>query len=173
MHNIYKVCTICQVTCIFPRVYFFQGYTKSTLVSTCLIFETLFLLYLAASTNYTLQTSFVHVKACFFSKTVITLKVYACHWRIMACTQFEKSPKTFQKAIHFLRSSLPAVLTVEVDAFCSWSIWIMRITSRALANKGSTSYLSDGTYMIIWAKYSIHYYKWSKREGKIQKETHV
>lgn len=39
----------------------------------------------------------------------------------------------------------PAVLTVDVEAFCSWSMWTIRMTSRALANKGSTSYLSDGT----------------------------
>lgn len=39
----------------------------------------------------------------------------------------------------------PAVLTVEVEAFCSWSMCTMRMTSNALASNGSTSYLSEGT----------------------------
>lgn len=47
--------------------------------------------------------------------------------------------------------TIPAVRTVEVDAFCSWSICTIRMTSSALASRGSTSYRSEGTYISVSA----------------------
>jgi len=39
----------------------------------------------------------------------------------------------------------PARRTVEVEAFCSWSAWRMKIRSMARAKTGLTSYSSAGT----------------------------
>lgn len=50
----------------------------------------------------------------------------------------------------------PAILTVEVEAFYSWSAWTINITSKALIIAGSTlnSY-SIGLANIIYKKFFI------------------
>ena len=48
----------------------------------------------------------------------------------------------------------PAVRTVEVEAFCSWSACRMNIRSMARASTGLTRYASHGTENIICRKFS-------------------
>src|SRR5206468_1183175 len=48
----------------------------------------------------------------------------------------------------------PAIRTVEVDAFCSWSACRMKILSSALANTGLILYSSHGTAKHMCRKFS-------------------
>ena len=46
----------------------------------------------------------------------------------------------------------PARRTVEVEAFCSWSAWSIRMRSIAFSSTGLTSYSSAGTENIMRRK---------------------
>src|SRR6516162_662407 len=48
----------------------------------------------------------------------------------------------------------PAMRTVEVEAFCSWSACRIRILSSASASTGLGLYSSQGTAKHIWRKFS-------------------
>src|SRR5450432_3340048 len=48
----------------------------------------------------------------------------------------------------------PAILTVEVEAFCSWSACRMKILSSASASTGLILYSSQGTAKHILRKFS-------------------
>src|SRR6201987_116080 len=48
----------------------------------------------------------------------------------------------------------PAIRTVEVDAFCSWSACRMKILSSALARTGLILYSSQGTAKHMFRKFS-------------------
>src|SRR6202163_2515336 len=50
----------------------------------------------------------------------------------------------------------PALRTVAVEAFCSWSAWRMKIRSIALASTGLTLYSSHGTAKVMWRKFSAY-----------------
>ena len=49
----------------------------------------------------------------------------------------------------------PASLTVEVEAFCSWSACRMRMRSSARTRTGFTSYSSAGTPNIMRMKFEV------------------
>src|SRR5689334_4859968 len=48
----------------------------------------------------------------------------------------------------------PAMRTVEVEAFCSWSAWRMKILSSASASTGLILYSSHGTAKHMLRKFS-------------------
>src|SRR3954451_17989354 len=51
----------------------------------------------------------------------------------------------------------PAIRTVEVDAFCSWSAWRMKILSSASASTGLILYSSHGTAKHMLRKFSANF----------------
>ena len=50
----------------------------------------------------------------------------------------------------------PARRTVEVEAFCSWSAWRMKIRSIALASTGLIGLISHGVLNIMCRKFSAY-----------------
>ena len=57
--------------------------------------------------------------------------------------------------VFVLMHAIPgANLTVEVEAFCSWSACNINILSKASANIGLISYFSAGTEKTIFKKFS-------------------
>ena len=48
----------------------------------------------------------------------------------------------------------PARRTVEVEAFCSWSAWRMKMRSMALASTGLIGLVSQGVLNIMCRKFS-------------------
>src|SRR5678815_5968064 len=51
----------------------------------------------------------------------------------------------------------PAIRTVEVEAFCSWSAWRMKIFSSASASTALTLYSSQGTAKHMCRKFSANF----------------
>lgn len=55
-----------------------------------------------------------------------------------------------------LANELPAILTVDVDAFCSWSAWQIQITYKAFIISSAISKSEDiGFENIIYKKFFI------------------
>ena len=53
-------------------------------------------------------------------------------------------------------TGIPATLTVDVDAFCSWSMCSIRMTSSAFDRTGLTSYFSEGKLNIMCRMFSVY-----------------
>eukprot|EP00443_Scrippsiella_acuminata_P094175 CAMPEP_0115547950 /NCGR_PEP_ID=MMETSP0271-20121206/93915_1 /TAXON_ID=71861 /ORGANISM="Scrippsiella trochoidea, Strain CCMP3099" /LENGTH=129 /DNA_ID=CAMNT_0002981407 /DNA_START=790 /DNA_END=1180 /DNA_ORIENTATION=- len=66
--------------------------------------------------------------------------------------QREATPAAIQA--YGFACELPAMRTVEVEAFCSWSMWRIMNALIALAATGLTTYSSIGVANIMYKKFS-------------------
>mmetsp|Transcript_90348 Transcript_90348/g.256089 ORF Transcript_90348/g.256089 Transcript_90348/m.256089 type:complete len:210 (-) Transcript_90348:327-956(-) len=70
--------------------------------------------------------------------------------------QSEAIPAAMQA--YGLACELPAVRTVDVEAFCSWSMWRIMKVLIAFTATGSSSYSSMGVANIMYRKFSANVY---------------